>query len=68
VVRSPNGAVSVDPTSHAPGRGAYLCVNVECVRAAMKKNSLSRALKLSVDPVLYASIEALAIERNGPAD
>ncbi len=27
VVRSPEGAVSLDPTGKKPGRGAYLCRN-----------------------------------------
>jgi predicted RNA-binding protein YlxR (DUF448 family) len=67
IVRSPGGAVSVDPTGKAPGRGAYVCADVECVRLAKRKNSLARALRLPVDAAIYALAEELAIERRESA-
>jgi predicted RNA-binding protein YlxR (DUF448 family) len=65
VVRSPDGIVSVDASGRAPGRGAYLCADIACVRTAMKKNALSRALKKPVDSGVYVSVEELALERGG---
>jgi predicted RNA-binding protein YlxR (DUF448 family) len=63
VVRSPDGLVSLDTTGRASGRGAYLCADAECVRKAMKKNALSRALKQPVDRSVYVLAEEAAIER-----
>ena len=59
VVRSAAGEVSVDPSGRAPGRGAYLCRNAECVTKAQKKNALSRVLKRPVDREIYARIAEL---------
>ncbi|MDR1516277.1 MAG: YlxR family protein [Synergistaceae bacterium] len=67
VVRSPDGIVSLDVTGRAPGRGAYLCADAECVKKAMKKNALARALKQPVDPDIYHLAEEAAIERGKQA-
>jgi predicted RNA-binding protein YlxR (DUF448 family) len=64
VVRSPDGVVSVDRVGRVPGRGAYLCGKVECVKMARKKNALARALKQPVDTGIYALLEELALERD----
>lgn len=66
VVRSPEGVVSVDPTGKAPGRGAYLCRDAECVKLAKKRKALSRALKLPVEEELHAQLETLCAERDDP--
>ncbi len=36
VVRSPEGAVSIDTTGRKPGRGAYVCRSAECLKRAIK--------------------------------
>ena len=43
VVRSPEGAVSMDVTGRKPGRGAYVCRNAECLKKALKQKQLERA-------------------------
>ena len=45
-VRSPQGAVSVDPRGKAPGRGAYLCREVSCLDAGIRKGRLEHTLKV----------------------
>ncbi|GBC94235.1 hypothetical protein HRbin16_00016 [bacterium HR16] len=46
VVRTPEGAVVVDPTGKRAGRGAYVCRNVSCVQTALKAKKLERSLKV----------------------
>jgi predicted RNA-binding protein YlxR (DUF448 family) len=46
-IASQKGAApTIDPTGHAPGRGAYLCHDAQCVEKALGRKSLERALKL----------------------
>lgn len=59
VVRTPGGEIMIDPGGKAPGRGAYLCRNIECVRAAKKKDALSKALKTKVPGEIYQELEGL---------
>ena len=44
IIRTPEGAVQVDPTGKRNGRGAYLCARWECWEEALKRDRLARAL------------------------
>lgn len=48
IVRSPDGAVYLDKTGKAPGRGAYLCPRSSCLEAGLKKGGLARSLHISL--------------------
>ena len=53
VVRSPEGAVGLDTTGKAPGRGAYVCPLRECMKKAQKSRAIERALEAAVEPAVY---------------
>lgn len=57
VARSPDGAVAIDVSGKAPGRGAYVCADLNCIEAAGKRNALSRTLKQSVDKFVYLELK-----------
>ncbi len=46
LVRTPEGAVAVDPTGKRSGRGAYLCARVRCWERGINEKTLVRALRL----------------------
>ena len=58
VVRSPEGEVSIDPVGKKPGRGAYLCRNVECLKKARKTKALERKFESPVSDEVYGELEA----------
>ena len=45
---TPQGAVILDTSGHAPGRGMYVCCDVICLRKALKPAKLALALKRPV--------------------
>jgi predicted RNA-binding protein YlxR (DUF448 family) len=57
VVRSPDGTVSIDTTSRANGRGAYLCADGSCWAVALKKKSIERALAAPLTAEVRAHLE-----------
>ena len=57
IVRSPDGAISIDPIGKSPGRGAYLCPSAECLRLARKQGGLSWSFKGRVAPAVYDALE-----------
>jgi len=60
VVRTPSGAVEIDPTGRRAGRGAYVCPTIECLKAAVKGKRLERALETPVpDEVLETLTRAV---------
>ena len=69
IVRSPEGAVSVDPTGKKAGRGAYLCADPTCWQAALAKGALERALHITITPNDRATLQAFAdtLGQPGPA-
>lgn len=59
VVRQPDGSVVFAGVEKTQGRSAYICRNIECVRIARKKNSLSRALKQQVPSEVYDMLDGM---------
>jgi uncharacterized protein len=58
LVRAHDGAVAVDPSGSAPGRGAYVHRRAGCADAAMRKGALARALRTRLDPDGAARLRA----------
>lgn len=57
VVKSPEGAVSLDFTGKKPGRGAYVCRDEACLKRARKAKALERAFELQIPDKVYDSME-----------
>lgn len=57
VVKSPEGEVSLDMTGRKPGRGAYICHSLDCLRLARKKRSLERAFSCKIEDGVYDAME-----------
>lgn len=53
VVRTPEGEFLIDKTGKASGRGAYICKNPACHKAAEKKRLFNKAYKADVGAELY---------------
>ena len=56
VVRSPEGAVTLDLRGKASGRGAYVCPNPECLKRAIKTKALSRAFETEIPQEVYDAL------------
>ncbi len=49
--------ISLDLTGKKPGRGAYLCRNPQCLRAARKARRLERAFSCRISDEVYQRME-----------
>lgn len=66
VVRTPTGETVLDEgPGKLPGRGAYLCRNMDCLRRALKAKALERALKQPVPAEVVQRLEALLAASEG---
>lgn len=66
VVRSPEGNVSIDRRGKAPGRGAYVCPQLECLKKAIKSKALSRALESDIPDEIYTQLtEEMEAQNDG---
>ena len=57
VVKSPEGEISLDLTGRKPGRGAYLCKNIECFQKARKAKRLERTFSTTLSDEIYDRLE-----------
>lgn len=62
IVKSADGAITVDRSGKAAGRGAYVCDRDECKDALIKKRVLNRVFKTQLDQSVY---DALSSELGG---
>ncbi len=62
VVKAPDrpegaGEISLDVTGRSPGRGAYVCRNADCLKAARKARRLERAFSCQIPAEVYDRLE-----------
>ena len=65
VVRSPEGAVNLDFGGKAPGRGAYLCPEPECLKKAQRSKALERSLEVPIPQEVYERLVREMEARHG---
>lgn len=66
VVKSQEGAISLDFKGKLPGRGAYVCPRMECLAKARKSRALERAFSVQIPAEVYEALEEQMKE--APAD
>ena len=64
VVKSPEGAVSLDFKGKLPGRGAYVCPQTACLARAKKAKALERAFEMQLPEEVHAALEEQMKEVN----
>ena len=57
VVRTPEGAVTLDFGGKMNGRGAYLCPNPECLKKAIRSKALDRSLEVEIPEEVYGRLQ-----------
>lgn len=57
VVRGTDGNVSLDFGGKAPGRGAYICPNADCLKKALRSKALDRSLEVTIPQEVYDRLE-----------
>ena len=56
VVKTKEGAIFLDKTGKANGRGAYICNDPACLEKAIKAKRLSRALSCEIPAEIYEAL------------
>ena len=57
VVRGTDSTVGLDFGGKAPGRGAYICPDPECLKKAIRSKALDRSLEVTIPEDVYARLE-----------
>ncbi|MDP4120272.1 MAG: YlxR family protein [Bacillota bacterium] len=58
IILGEEGKITLDLTGKKPGRGAYICNNINCFKAMRKAKRLDRAFNCKVPDEVYDLLEA----------
>lgn len=56
IVKSKEGEISIDFSGKAHGRGAYICPDEECLKAAQKRKAFNRAFQQEIPQDIYEKL------------
>jgi uncharacterized protein len=56
VTKNSEGNIKMDLTGKAPGRGAYICKNVECLEKAIKSRRFEKAFETKISEEIFAAL------------
>ena len=57
VLKTAEDGICIDTTGKKNGRGAYLCLNRECLNRAVKSHGLEHSLKAAIPEDIYLEFE-----------
>jgi|YNPNPStandDraft_1061719.scaffolds.fasta_scaffold89813_2 predicted RNA-binding protein YlxR (DUF448 family) len=57
IVRTPEGAVRVDPRGKLSGRGAYLCPREQCFRSRKAREKVAQALGIQIEEQTWERLQ-----------
>lgn len=58
IVKNKENEISIDLTGKKPGRGAYICKNVECFQVAFKSKRLEKNLGSKISDEIYDRLKS----------
>ena len=66
VVRGTDGNVSLDFGGKMNGRGAYICLDPECLKKAQRSKALERSLEVAIPEEVYERLHReIEVESHG---
>ena len=63
IVINKQGEINVDRTGKMPGRGAYICDNINCLEKAIKTKSLERSFETKIEEEVYEKLRGVVIDK-----
>ena len=57
IVKNAEDSIFIDFKGKAPGRGAYICDNEQCVKDCFKRKILNKVFQINVSDDIYTSVK-----------
>ncbi|KYH29885.1 MULTISPECIES: RNase P modulator RnpM [Clostridium] len=64
IVKNKDEEIFVDLTGKKPGRGAYICRDLNCLEQAFKTKRLERNLGVKINEDIYDKLKSEILEEN----
>ena len=57
IVKNKDNVINVDENGKQPGRGAYICYDMECLEKAKKSKKLEKNLEIKIEDNIYEQMK-----------
>ena len=58
-----NNIIEIDANGKKPGRGAYICKNIDCLEMAIKKRKLEKNFSCKVNENIYEDLRGVISDK-----
>ena len=65
IVKNKDNIINVDEKGKLPGRGAYICYDINCLEKAQKSKKLEKALEIKIEDNIYDQMKNVIKIKNG---
>ena len=65
IVKNKENIIKVDENGKKPGRGAYICYDIQCLEKAQKTKRLEKVLEIKIKNELYEQMKNIIEKKNG---
>lgn len=65
IVKNKENTIKVDEMGKEPGRGTYICYDIQCLEKAQKTKKLEKVLEIKLENELYEQMKNIIEKKNG---
>ena len=63
IVKNKDNEINIDRTGKMPGRGAYICDDIQCLEKVIKSKRLEKALDTKISNEIYESLRGVILDK-----
>ncbi len=61
IVKNKENDINIDKTGKMPGRGAYICDNIECLEKAIKAKRIEKVFEQKIPEEIYENLRGVML-------
>ena len=63
IVKNKENEINIDRTGKMPGRGAYICDNIECLEKLIKSKRLEKVFGIKISDEIYNKLRGVILDK-----
>ena len=63
IVKNKENEINIDRTGKMPGRGAYICDNIECLEKLIKSKRLEKVFGIKISDEIYEKLSGVILDK-----
>lgn len=63
IVKNKENEINIDRTGKMPGRGAYICDNIECLEKLIKSKRLEKVFGIKISAEIYEKLRGVILDK-----